>query len=335
MLVIGVAGTELNAVERQWLQHDAVAGVILFARNFASRQQVAELTAAIRAASPRPVLVAVDQEGGRVQRFRDGYSLLPPLQELAENFAADPGGSLARVREHAWLMASEIRASGLDLSFAPVADLGHGNLAIGNRAFHADPAVVSQCLAAYVAGMHEAGMPATLKHFPGHGTVREDTHVAIARDDRSLEQLRAHDLVPFAAGIAAGADAVMMAHVVYPQVDPAPAGCSARWINQVLREELGFRGVVVSDDIGMAASFQAGGVAARVHAHLDAGCDLVLVCHPELVEPALDAVQDRALNTAAVAALLGRGALGWAGLLADSRYSGAQSLLFETLGRTV
>jgi beta-N-acetylhexosaminidase len=129
MLVIGVAGTELNAVERQWLQHDAVAGVILFARNFASRQQVAELTAAIRAASPRPVLVAVDQEGGRVQRFRDGYSTLPPLQELADNFAADPGGSLARVREHAWLMASEIRASGLDLSFAPVADVGHGNLA--------------------------------------------------------------------------------------------------------------------------------------------------------------------------------------------------------------
>lgn len=335
MLVIGVAGTELTATERQWLQHRAVAGVILFARNFASRQQVTELTAAIRAASPRPLLVCVDQEGGRVQRFRDGFSALPPLQQLAQDFAVDAPATLARVREHAWLMASEIRATGLDLSFAPVADLGHGNLAIGNRAFHADPQVVAQCLAAYVAGMHEAGMPATLKHFPGHGTVREDTHVDIARDERPLAQLRAHDLVPFAAGIAAGADAVMMAHVVYPQVDAQPAGCSARWINEVLRGELGFRGVVVSDDIGMAASFQAGGVAARVHAHLDAGCDLVLACHPELVEAALEAVQDRALNTAAVAALLGRGALGWGGLLADSRHSSAQSLLFETLGRTV
>ena len=335
MLVIGVAGTELTATERQWLQHQAVAGVILFARNFASRQQVAELTSAIRAACQRPLLVCVDQEGGRVQRFREGFSALPPLQQLAQDFAVDPTATLARVREHAWLMASEIRATGLDLSFAPVADLGHGNLAIGNRAFHADPQVVSQCLASYVAGMHEAGMPATLKHFPGHGTVREDTHVDIARDERSLQQLREHDLVPFAAGIAAGADAVMMAHVVYPQVDEQPAGCSARWINEVLRGELGFRGVVVSDDIGMAASFQAGGVAARVHAHLDAGCDLVLVCHPELVEPALQAVQGRALNTAAVASLLGRGALGWAGLLADSRHSGAQSLLFETLGRTV
>lgn len=335
MLVIGVAGTELTATERHWLQHHAVAGVILFARNFASRQQVAELSAAIRQACPRPLLIAVDQEGGRVQRFREGYSALPPLQQLAGDFHDDAAGTLARVREHAWLMASEIRASGLDLSFAPVADLGHGNLAIGNRAFHADPAVVAQCLAAYVAGMHEAGMPATLKHFPGHGTVREDTHVDIARDDRSLAQLQAHDLVPFAAGIAAGADAVMMAHVVYPQVDAQPAGCSSVWINDVLRGELGFRGVVVSDDIGMAASFQSGGVAARVHAHLDAGCDLVLVCHPELVEDALAAVDGRTLNTASVAALLGRGPLGWGGLLADARHSSAQSLLFETLGRTV
>ena len=335
MLVIGIAGTELQAVERDWLQHPAVAGVILFTRNFASREQVGTLCASIRAAAPRPLLIAVDQEGGRVQRFRDGYSALPPLQEVAAGYAADPAATLERVRQHAWLMASEIRASGLDLSFAPVADLGHGNLAIGNRAFAEQPQVVADCLAAYVAGMHEAGMPATLKHFPGHGTVREDTHVDIARDDRPLAALQAHDLVPFAAGIAAGADAVMMAHVVYPQVDAAPAGCSPVWINDILRGQLGFRGVVVSDDIGMAASFQAGGVAARVHAHLDAGCDIVLACHPELVPDALAAVEGRALNTAAVAALLGRGALGWGGLLADGRHRSAQSLLLETLGRTV
>ena len=335
MLVIGLAGTELQAIERDWLQHPAVAGVILFARNFASRDQVQQLCAAIRDASPRPLLICVDQEGGRVQRFREGYSALPPLQDVAAGYADDPQATLAAVGEHAWLMASEIRASGLDLSFAPVADVGHGNLAIGNRAFHADPQIAAQCLAAYVAGMHQAGMPATLKHFPGHGTVREDTHVDIARDDRPLSALQAHDLVPFAAGIAAGADAVMMAHVVYPQVDDAPAGCSSVWINDILRGQLGFRGVVVSDDIGMAASFQAGGVAGRVHAHLDAGCDIVLACHPELVPEALAAVEGRQLNTAAVAALLGRGALGWGGLLADSRHPSAQSLLLETLGRTV
>lgn len=334
MLVIGIAGTKLAANERQWLQHDAVAGVILFARNFASREQVIDLCAAIRATCPRPLLISVDQEGGRVQRFRDGYASLPPLQVVAAGFHADPEGTLQRVREHAWLMASEIRASGLDLSFAPVADLGHGNLAIGNRSFEVDPLVASRCLAAYVSGMHEAGMPATLKHFPGHGTVREDTHVDIARDDRPLQALRDHDLVPFAAGIAAGADAVMMAHVVYPQVDAAPAGCSTVWIRDILRGELGFRGVVVSDDIGMAASFQAGGVEGRVHAHLDAGCDIVLACHPELVEPALSAMDDRHLNTAAVSALMGRGALGWGGLLADDRHASAQSLLLNCLGRT-
>ncbi|MBU2048616.1 MULTISPECIES: beta-N-acetylhexosaminidase [Gammaproteobacteria] len=335
MLVIGVAGTELTAQEREWLQHDAVAGVILFKRNFASREQVAELSAAIRAAAPRPQLICVDQEGGRVQRFRDGYSALPPLQGFDALYATDPEAALALAEQHAWLMASEVRASGVDLSFAPVVDLGRGNLAIGDRAFSADPQVVAAFTAAYVRGMHSVGMAATLKHFPGHGTVLEDTHFHDASDPRSLDELRALDLIPFAAGITAGADAVMMAHVVYPQVAPEPAGYSPRWIQQILREEMGFRGVVFSDDIGMAASFSAGGVKARVDAHLDAGCDVVLVCHPELVEESLRAVEGRTLNTAALLGLIGRGALGWDGLLADSRHGTTQSRLLDTLGRTV
>ena len=280
MLLIGVAGTELTAQERDWLQHDAVAGVVLFKRNFASRQQVTDLSAAIRAAAPRPQLICVDQEGGRVQRFREGYS-------------------------------------------------------IGNRAFSEDPHVVAAFTAAYVRGMHAVGMAATLKHFPGHGTVLEDTHVDTAIDPRALDELRAQDLVPFQAGIAAGADAVMMAHVIYPQIAPEPAGYSPRWIQDILRGELGFRGVVFSDDIGMAASHSAGGVPARVHAHLDAGCDVVLVCHPELVDEALHAVQGRSLNTAALLGLIGRGALGWDGLLADARHGDTQTRLLETLGRTV
>ena len=320
MLVIGVAGTELTAQEREWLQHPACAGVILFTRNFASRAQVAELSQAIREAAPRPQLVCVDQEGGRVQRFRDGYSALPSLDQFGRLYGRDPDGALALAKEHAWLMASEVRASGVDLSFAPVVDLGRGNRAIGDRAFSADPQIVAEFTRAYVQGMHDAQMAATLKHFPGHGSVLEDTHFDEAVDKRTLDELRAQDLMPFVAGIDAGADAVMMAHVVYPQVAPEPAGYSPLWIEQVLRKEMGFRGVVFSDDIGMAAAFSAGGVKARIDAHLDAGCDVVLVCHPDLVPESLAAVEGRTLNTAALAGLIGRGPLAWDGLLADARY---------------
>jgi len=213
----------------------------------------------------------------------------------------------------------------VDLSFAPVVDLGRGNLAIADRAFSDDPQVVAEFTRAYIRGMHDAGMAATIKHFPGHGTVREDTHFDSAVDNRTLDEMRATDLVPFAAGIAAGADAVMLAHISYPQVAPEPAGYSRIWIEDILRTEMGFRGVVFSDDIGMAAAFSAGGIKARVDAHLDAGCDVVLVCHPELVEESLAAVQGRQLNTMALTGLIGRGALGWDGLLADARYAQSQS----------
>lgn len=327
MLVIGVAGTELTAQERDWLQHDGCAGVILFTRNFASRAQVGELAQAIREAAPRPQLVCVDQEGGRVQRFREGYTALPPLEDFGRQFAADREGALKLAQEHAWLMASEIKASGVDLSFAPVVDLGRGNRAIGNRAFSDDPAVVAEFTRAYVRGMQSAGMAATLKHFPGHGSVLEDTHFDDAVDPRPLEDIRTLDLVPFVAGIEAGADAVMMAHVVYPEVAPEPAGYSRRWIDDILRKEMGFRGVVFSDDIGMAAAFSAGGIKQRVDLHLDAGCDVVLVCHPELVDESLKAVEGRSLNTMALTGLIGRGARGWEGLIAEQRYGDSRGRL--------
>ena len=327
MLVIGISGTELTAQERNWLQNDAVAGVILFTRNFASREQVVELCAAIRAASPRPQLICVDQEGGRVQRFRTGYSALPSLEGFGALYARDAEAALKLAEEHAWLMASEVRASGVDLSFAPVVDLARGNRAIGDRAFSDDPQVVAAFTRAYVEGMHSVGMAATLKHFPGHGTVLEDTHFDDAVDPRSLEVLRKEDLVPFVAGIEAGADAVMLAHVTYPAVAPEAAGYSPLWINGILREEMGFRGVVFSDDIGMAAAFSAGGVKARIDDHLNAGCDVVLVCAPKLVEESLRAMEGRISNTASLLGLMGRGGLGWDGLLADSRYGDAQSHL--------
>jgi beta-N-acetylhexosaminidase len=327
MLVIGISGTELTAQERDWLQNDAVAGVILFTRNFDSREQVVELCAAIRAAAPRPQLITVDQEGGRVQRFRTGYSALPSLEGFGALYARDEEAALKLAEEHAWLMASEVRASGVDLSFAPVVDLARGNRAIGDRAFSDDPQVVAAFTRAYVRGMHSVGMAATLKHFPGHGTVLEDTHFDDAVDPRSLEVLRKEDLVPFVAGIEAGADAVMLAHVTYPAVAPEAAGYSPRWINEILRGEMGFRGVVFSDDIGMAAAFSAGGVKARIDDHLNAGCDVVLVCAPKLVEESLRAMKGRTSNTASLLGLMGRGGLGWDGLLADARYGDAQAHL--------
>ena len=321
MLVIGISGTELTVQERDWLQHDAVAGVILFTRNYVSREQVADLCASIRAAAPRPQLICVDQEGGRVQRFREAFSALPPLAAFDALYAQDPDAALNRAEEHAWLMASEVRACGVDISFAPVVDLARGNRAIGDRAFSADPQVVAAFTRAYVRGMHSVGMAATLKHFPGHGTVLEDTHFDDAVDPRTLDVLRNEDLIPFVAGIDAGADAVMLAHVTYPAVAPEPAGYSPFWINQVLRQEMGFRGVVFSDDIGMAAAFSVGGIKSRVDDHLNAGCDVVLVCTPKLVEESLQAMHGRTSNTAALIGMIGRGGLGWDALLADTRRS--------------
>jgi len=327
MLLIGLAGTELTARECDWLQHEACAGVVLFQRNFASRQQITELCAAIRTSARLPQLICVDQEGGRVQRFRDGFAALPPLDQFGRLYAQDPSAALEQAEHHAWLMASEVRAVGVNLSFAPVADVGHGNRAIGNRAFAQDPQIVAKCVRAYLRGMHKAGMAATLKHFPGHGTVIEDTHLETAIDGRPLDAIRTHDLIPFIAGIEAGAEAVMLAHVIYSQAAPEPAGYSPFWIQRVLREEIGFHGVVFSDDIGMAAGAALGGIKARIDAHLDAGCDVVLVCHPELVEESLRAVQGRRFNTLALASLMGSGTLGWEGLIAEPRHLEAQHAL--------
>lgn len=294
MLVIGIAGTELDDAARAAIDAAQTSGVILFARNFSARGQVQALVEAIRARRPGPFLVCVDQEGGPVQRFREGFTPLPALARLGEVYDRDPARAVALAEEHAWVMASEMRALDIDLSFAPVLDLRRGNRAIGERALHADSAVVSELGLAYLRGMHLAGMAATAKHFPGHGSVAEDTHFDVASDPRSLSELRAADLLPFADAMGAGVDAVMMAHVTYPAVDAAPAGCSRVWIEDILRGELGFRGAVFSDDIGMAAAEAAGGVEARLRAHLDAGCDLVLVCQPALVPDAIAAARGRA-----------------------------------------
>jgi len=310
-----VAALELAEHEKRWLSEPGVAGVLLFSRNYRSRDQLSALCDAIREAGGDDMLIAVDQEGGPVQRFREGFTRLPPLSAIGARYARDPYDAVRLAEEHAWVMASELRASGVDFSFAPVVDLARGNAAIGLRAFHADPAVTAELAQAYVRGMHLAGMAAVIKHFPGHGSVAADTHKAAAIDPRPLDRILRDDLLPFAECIEARVEAVMMAHVTYPAVDAQPAGYSRIWIERILRGELGFAGVVVSDDISMAAAGAAGSVGGRVRAHLDAGCDLVLACFPDVVEEAIAVVRGRGTDHAALATLRGAIAASWDGLL--------------------
>lgn len=318
MLVIGIKDKQLLAHECDWIREPVVSGVILFTRNFASREQVTQLIAEIRALRPGPFLLCVDQEGGPVQRFREGFTRLLALARLGEVHARDPRLALELAGEHAWLMASEMRAIDIDLSFAPVLDLAIRNVIVGERAFHADPKIVSQLGLEYVRNMRLAGMAATIKHFPGHGSVREDTHLEAAIDRRTLDEIRSADMIPFADAIAAGAEAVMMGHVTYPAVDALPAGYSPLWIRDILRGELGFHGVVFSDDISMAAAESAGGIGARIAAHREAGCDIVLVCKPETVPEALVACRNAGpCDPAAIEALRGKIASTWQGLAAN------------------
>lgn len=289
MLIIGLSGKTLSDADRVRLSALQVSGVILFTRNFDNRDQVTALIDDIRAERPASFLICVDQEGGPVQRFRDGFTRLPALARIGELYRHDPQAAIARAEEHAWLMASEMRAIDVDMSFAPVVDLARGNRAIGERALHADPQIASELGQAYLRGMRLAGMAATLKHFPGHGSVAEDTHFDVAIDPRSLDELRSTDLLAFSDGVAAGAEAVMMAHVTYPAVDAHPAGYSRMWIEDILRGELGFHGAVIGDDIGMAAAESLGSIGARIEAHLLAGCDLLLACSPAIVDEAIAA----------------------------------------------
>jgi beta-N-acetylhexosaminidase len=276
-LVIGLAGPQLLPNEAEWLARKEVAGVILFTRNFVSRAQVVDLVAAIRAVR-KNLIVCVDQEGGRVQRFREGFVALPALAHIGELYARKPGAARRACVLHAKLMAIDILSTGIDLSFAPVADLKRGNLAIADRAFSDKPEVCAELTMLYAATLQAKGMAATLKHFPGHGTVKADTHFDLAVDDRSAPEIFAADLLPFAAGILAGAKAIMTAHVSYPKVDLEAAGYSKHWLKTLLRGQLDFSGVIFSDDVGMAGGANVGSLKDRIVRHYQAGCDLILVC---------------------------------------------------------
>jgi beta-N-acetylhexosaminidase len=270
-------GPVLLEQERAWLKRPAVGGVVLFTRNYESPKQLRRLVADLHDIRHPRLLVCIDQEGGRVQRLKQGFTRLPPLGGLGRLYREDPLHAGDMAYRHARVMATEMLAYGIDMSFAPVLDLDRGSHVIGDRSFGQDPQTVTELGRAYLAGMHDAGMKTTGKHFPGHGSVVADSHVADVTDGRSLEAIRAADLQPFTA-LKDSLDALMVAHVTYPDVDERPAGYSRRWLADILRGELAYRGVVISDDLGMHAAHHAGRLIHRVSACIEAGCDLALVC---------------------------------------------------------
>jgi len=278
-IMVDVAGIALEPDEREFLAHPLIGSVILFTRNYESPEQLARLVAEIHGIRSPALLVAVDQEGGRVQRFQSGFTRLPPLRDIGRRWSAGHAGGLALARELGWLMASELRAAAIDLSFAPCVDLDYGvSRAIGDRALHPEAPVVAELAVAYMLGMRDAGMAATAKHFPGHGAVAADSHVALPVDRRIWPDIEA-DLQPYRRMIANGLSSVMVAHVVFPEVDPLPASLSPQWIGGVLRRDLGFQGTVFADDLSMAGAASFGDITARASQALAAGCDVLPVCN--------------------------------------------------------
>jgi len=310
-LMVDIAGTELTADDARVLSHPLVGSVLLFTRNYSNPRQIADLTAAIRALRTPHLLIAVDHEGGRVQRFREGFTRLPPARLLGRRFDQDRREGLKLAQSVAWLMASELRAVGVDFSFAPCIDLDYGvSEIIGDRAFHSDPDSVAALAVATMAGMRDAGMAAIAKHFPGHGAVVADSHVALPVDRREFADLEA-DIRPYRPLIDNNLAGIMAAHVVFPAVDSLPASLSQRWITGVLRGELSFHGCVFADDLTMAGAAAFGDVIARAELALAAGCDVLPICNSrpsvELVLKALGPNVGGAASQARIVRMRARG----------------------------
>jgi len=309
-LMVDVLGLELSKQERDILRHPLVGGVILFSRNYESPEQVTALTASIRALREPHLIISVDHEGGRVQRFRKGFTRLPPIGALGKYYMQHPKKTLEYAEKTGWLMAAELRAVGVDFSFAPVLDLDYGvSEIIGDRAFHRDPEAVASMAYAYIQGMKRAWMPAVGKHFPGHGAVEVDSHLGLPVDSRHFEDMIQADILPFSRLCKTELAGIMPAHIVYEQSDSLPAGFSPFWIKEILRDRLGFQGAILSDDLSMEGAAVMGNTLERAEAALDAGCDMVLVCNkPESVIQVIDGlkVKDDALRHMRLVRLHGR-----------------------------
>ncbi|QKI89272.1 beta-N-acetylhexosaminidase [Thiomicrorhabdus xiamenensis] len=292
-IMVDLQGTSMTSQERERLLDPKVAGVILFSRNFESVEQLQALTTEIHKLRHPRLLIGVDHEGGRVQRFRQGFTHLPPMRLLGALYQKDKKASLDYAHKIGWLMAAELLSVGVDFSFAPVLDLDYGgSKVIGDRAFAAQPKEVGELALHLMNGMKQAGMASVGKHFPGHGFIEADTHTETAIDPRTLQQIQQQDMQPFLSLIENGLDAIMPAHVIYPQVDSKPAGFSEFWLQRVLRQQCHFEGAIISDDLSMQAAVEYGDVTQRVEAALQAGCDLVLVCNdPQAADQVLAKVQ--------------------------------------------
>lgn len=326
-LLIDLKGQTLTQEEVELLEHPLVAGLILFTRNFYDREQIQALVKSVRQRVKKPLLITVDQEGGRVQRFREGFTRLPAMQAFA-SLITEQNERQTAAKQAGWLMAAEMLALDIDLSFAPVLDLGHECKAIGDRSFHRDAQTVTCLASAFIDGMHAAGMSATGKHFPGHGYVIADSHLETPYDERSKAVVFANDIQPFQQLIAQNKlDAVMPAHVIYTQCDSQPASGSSYWLQQVLRRELGFEGAIFSDDLGMKGAGFMGDFVARSEKALAAGCDLLLLCNePDGVVQVLDNLKLNenpphfAARQARLQGLFKRKTLSWRELAHNSEY---------------
>ena len=311
-VMLDIEGTELNADDIRRLQNPKVGGVILFKRNYSAPEQLLTLTQAIHAVRTPHLIIAVDHEGGRVQRFREGFTKIPAMRQLGLLWERDPAAGCRAAELTGWVLAAELRAHGVDLSFTPVLDIDYGRSdVIGDRAFHRNPMVIATLATAVMKGLKRAGMVAVGKHFPGHGHVAADSHFAVPVDERLFSQIEKEDIEPFRQLIDAGMLAVMPAHVIYPKVDQAPAGFSRIWLQQVLRKHLGFQGMIFSDDLAMEGATVAGNVTDRAYAALSAGCDMVLVCNrPDLSDELLANLDWKmpALSAARLERMRGQGA---------------------------
>ncbi|HUQ09521.1 MAG TPA: beta-N-acetylhexosaminidase [Steroidobacteraceae bacterium] len=332
-LMVDVAGLELTPEDRDVLRHPLVGSVILFTRNYQSAEQLTKLVADIHAVRSPALIVAVDQEGGRVQRFRPEFSKLPPPRRIGHEFDLDAKQGLTLARSMGWLMAAELRAHGIDLSFAPCVDLDYGvSEVIGDRAFHEKPEAVAQLAHAYVQGMKDAGMAATAKHFPGHGAVVADSHHSLPVDRRAWNEL-GNDLLPFRRLIDNGIPGVMVAHILYPAIAPEPASLSRRWIQNALREELRFEGAIFTDDLSMGGAKEFGDIVQRATAALDAGCDVLPVCNDRAsVTTLLDRLEWEIQPSAhlRLVRMRGKSAPERGELLAGSAWRASQEMLART-----